>query len=192
MSAVEGSYLVIVEVEVDELGKLSNTVVKVILGMSDWDGSNVLVVGVVVIREYKSVAFVVSVVLVKVEGLNAGIVESEVEEEGKLVEKFISVVLIEPIYEGSTVVLIDAEVAEIVNLFDKDVSVLLDKAEVVIVVELKDDFILDDTLNVWDGEAVTMLVVEPDVRVDDIIFDKVEVCLVEDAVTVMVIKPDVW
>ena len=41
-----------------------------------------------------------------------------------------------------------------------------------------------------------MLVVEPDVRedvrVDDIIFDTVEVCLVEDAVTVMVVKPAVW
>ena len=41
-----------------------------------------------------------------------------------------------------------------------------------------------------------MLVVEPDVRedvmVDNIIFDKVEVCLVEDALTVMIIKPDVW
>ena len=89
----------------------------------------------------------------------------------------------------------DAEVAEIVNLFDKDVSVWLDKAEVVIVVELKDDFILDDTLNVWDGEAVVVLVVEPDVRedvrVDDIIFDTVEVCLVEDPVTVMVVNPDV-
>ena len=37
-----------------------------------------------------------------------------------------------------------------------------------------------------------MLVVEPDVRVDDIIFDTVEVCLVEDAVTVMVVNPEVW
>ena len=40
-----------------------------------------------------------------------------------------------------------------------------------------------------------MLVVEPDVRedvrVDDIIFDTVEVCLVEDPVTVMVVNPDV-
>ena len=81
MSKVEGSYLVIVEVEVDELGKLVNTVVKVIIGMSDCDSSNVLVVGPVVIGECKSVDFVVSVVLY------AGIVESEVE-------------LIEPEYEG--------------------------------------------------------------------------------------------
>ena len=150
MSKVEGSYLVIVEVEVDELGKLVNTVVKVIIGMSDCDGSNVLVV----IGECKSVDFVVSDVLVKVEGLNAGLVESEV-------------VLIEPEYEGLKVVLITAEVDELVNMFDKDVSVVLDKAEVVIVVKVKDECILDDTITVvsielGEFEAVDSIEVEAD------------------------------
>ena len=154
MSKVEGSYLVIVEVEVDELGKLVNTVVKVIIGMSDCDSSNVLVVGPVVIGELKSVDFVVSVVLVKVEGLNAGLVESEV-------------VLIEPEYEGLKVVLISAEVDELVNMFDKDVSVVLDKAEVVIVVKVKDECILDDTITVvsielGEFEAVDSIEAEAD------------------------------
>ena len=148
MSKVEGSYLVIVEVEVDELGKLVNTVVKVIIGMSDCDSSNVLVVGPVVIGELKSVDFVVSVVLY------AGIIESEVE-------------LIEPEYEGLKVVLISAEVDELVNMFDRDVSVVLDKAEVVIVVKVKDECILDDTITVvsielGEFEAVDSIEAEAD------------------------------